>query len=171
MILPFVSIYEAPSYDVSLLEIAPISDEDLEYYELGNWQYYRPDYLLPSLGERLHFSGRQKQIVVEIKGRRYKVEVESDYNEEPYEVDGKSLVLTETDEPLTVEDSCRGWYQFFGQPNWIQNKTYPSDLLGNPCHHFLTVENGWGDCGNWNILLGFDKDGVPNIAYFEASCC
>jgi hypothetical protein len=33
------------------------------------------------------------------------------------------------------------------------------------------LENGWGDMGNWNILVGFDADGVPNVAYFEASCC
>lgn len=46
---------------------------------------------------------------------------------------------------------------------------YPLDLEGNVCHHFLTIENGWGDCGNFNILLGFNGL-IPNMAYFEASC-
>lgn len=161
---------------------------DCEYYERIGWDKYRAGDLietkLPELGDGLYFSGKfsvhePRGVVVEIKGKRYKVSFSEDYHYEPWKVQGKFVNFEPTDEPLSVPDRPapdpyhRGWHylKFFGQPHWIQSAVYPLDLRGNPCYHLMSIENGWGDSGNYNILIGFDENDVPNVAYFEASCC
>ncbi len=124
---------------------------------------------------------RPTGVVVPIGGRNYRVSLRvlAGDRDEVYEARGKTLVLVPTDEPPTPPDVKAGkkpsrrsaYLKFFGQPTWIQGEYFPQDLRGEPCHHLVTVENGWGDSGNWNILIGLDADGVPNVAYFEASCC
>lgn len=151
--------------------------EDYEFYDKNGWEYFRPEnhieYFLPSLGESIWTN--ESNVVLEIKGKRYKVSFEFDYDE-PWHNRNQKLFLEPTDEPVSqfeTKTNSRGkyWYKFFGQPTWVQNEHYPLDLLGNPCYHFVTIENGWGDSGNFNILLGFDENDIPNVAYFEASCC
>jgi hypothetical protein len=157
--------------------------------------------VLPELGPALFFTERipfytadsysrgtpagppePEGIVVAIRGRNYRVSLRvlAGGRDSDHEARGKTLILVPTDEPATPSDvrvarvatsRSRREYQFFGQPVWVQNAHYPADLRGEPCSHLVTVENGWGDMGNWNILVGFDADGVPNVAYFEASCC
>jgi hypothetical protein len=160
--------------------------KDYEEYESIGWKHYREEHfidtLLPSLGDPLFFSHKHSifdGVVVQVKGTKYLVQFE-DKNDEPYNVDGKFLILTPTVKPLSVPDRDksddwskrhRGHYlQFFGQPSWVQGPVYPTDVRGNACYHFLTIENGWGDCGNFNILLGLNGD-IPSEAYFEAACC
>ncbi len=177
--LPLQEIRE--QYDHNLLEKVEhdLTEEDIATYDRIGWDNYRPEYhaqyLLPSLGEPLLLNSYPDP-VVEIKGKRYRVVIESHYDDEPYEAKGKALVLTETDEPLTKgnrpkKGHWRGssYYKFFGQPTWVQNESFPAHN-GKPCYHLVTVENGWGDCGNWNILIGIEDD-KPVAAYFEASCC
>lgn len=173
--LPMVCIFSAKPVDKSkLLRVdRELTDEDVDFYSSHGWQSFDPeaaltDYFLPDLGTRIE--SNKDGAVVPIKGRKYKVEILYRYDcAEVWEADGKLLRLTETDEPLTQHQ--HGIYKFFGQPRWIQSRHYPADLLGNPCYHLLTVDNGWGDSGNWNILIGFDENDIPNVAYFEASCC
>jgi hypothetical protein len=157
-----------------------LTEEDHEWYNTHGWKHFRPEnhieYLLPSLGDPVCFHSSPEP-VIEIKGRRFRMNVESDYNDEPWEAKGKTLVLTETTEPLSKgkpwkkKDWRAGhYYKVFGQPTWIQGECYPAHK-GEPCYHLVTVECGWGDSGNWNILVGLDENGVPEAAYFEASCC
>lgn len=58
----------------------------------------------------------------------------------------------------------------FGQPHFIQNPIYPTHE-GRSAMHLMTLETGWGDSGNVNILFACDDNGVPCAAWMEASCC
>jgi len=60
--------------------------------------------------------------------------------------------------------------QVFGQPVFIQGIMTPS-FEGRSAFHLLTLETGWGDSGNLNIMVGLDSEGVPCRVWFEASCC
>jgi hypothetical protein len=60
--------------------------------------------------------------------------------------------------------------QVFGQPVFIQNPIFP-EYEGRSAYHLATLETGWGDSGNINIMIALDADGVPVQAWFEASCC
>ena len=105
---------------------------DCEYYERIGWDKYRAGDLietkLPELGDGLYFSGKfsvhePRGVVVEIKGKRYKVSFSEDYHYEPWKVQGKFVNFEPTDEPLSVPDRPapdpyhRGWHylKFFGQ--------------------------------------------------------
>lgn len=149
-----------------------LTEEDIEYYERVGWRYFSEEdldtYLLPSLGEPIGFN---VQPVIEIKGKKYQVVIQDD-GREPWDEEGKTLLLIPTTAPLTKGDpgNRRSFYNFFGQPTWRQNTYYPTHK-GKPCYHLVTVEDGWGDNGNRNILLGFDENDMPEAAYFEASCC
>lgn len=57
----------------------------------------------------------------------------------------------------------------FGQPCFIQNEITPR-TEHEAARHLATLETGWGDSGNINILFACDEDGVPCAAWFEASC-
>jgi hypothetical protein len=181
MKLPLLDIRGSATDDQLTVVKRELTPEDCEHYDKIGWKHFREtdliDKYLPSLGDPLYFSSRHSRgIVVEIRGLRYLVQFEDVGHGEAWEVNGKSLILTETVEPLTVPDAkLHDWrggyeYKFFGQPTWVQTHWYPVDARGNPCCHLLTIENGWGDAGNFNILLGI-KDDVPSEAYFEASCC
>jgi hypothetical protein len=62
------------------------------------------------------------------------------------------------------------YVQVFGQPSFIQNPIFPSHE-GRSAYHLTTIETGWGDSGNVNIMVALDAEGVPVRAWFEASCC
>jgi hypothetical protein len=164
-------------YDPSRLEKVevPFTEQDIEVYDRIGWKHYREEdffrIIFPSLGESCGFNSL-KNVVIPIKGMNYEVEWQEDYNFKPYDPTGKVLLLTPTEKPASASNGTeRSWYRFFGQPRFVQNPMYVLDLLGNPCYHFLTIENGWGDAGNFNIQIGFDEQDIPNFAYFEASCC
>ena len=57
----------------------------------------------------------------------------------------------------------------FGQPNFLQNEFYP-EFQGRPGMALATMDTGWGDSGNENLLFAVDDDGYPVAAWFEASC-
>ncbi len=148
--------------------------EDCEYYDRIGWKHFRDEDLiernLPELGNEIYLNSNN--CVIELRGKRYEFEFDDYsnlYGEDLWEAGNKNIVLTPTEKPLS-ESKNRGWYRFFGQPHWIQSDYYPLDLNGNLCYHLLTVNNDWGDAGNFNILIGFDSNDVPNVAYFEASC-
>jgi hypothetical protein len=60
--------------------------------------------------------------------------------------------------------------QVFGQPIFIQNAIYPV-YNGRMAMALVSVEAGWGDSGNYNVMFACDENGVPCRAWFEASCC
>lgn len=149
-----------------------LNEEEIEWYNANGWQYYTPDLLLPVLGPTIYTSFTDP--VVEIFGRRWKIQFLFDYNYEPYEAKGKKVVFSETTEPLTVSDKYKNNrhshdMQIFGQPVWVQHEYYPA-YKGEPCYHLATLETGWGDCGNNNILIACENN-EPVKAFFEASCC
>jgi hypothetical protein len=158
-----------------------LNNDDFEYYDRVGWKHYRPEYhidtLLPTFGEPICFKYRNN-IVIKIGQQNYKFDlIERDYDK-PWSPDGKTLVLTPTDDEPTKPDfvgepdwRASYYYKFFGQPRWIQGPHHVADMDGVPLRHLVTIENGWGDSGNYNILIGLDENGVPNLAYFEASCC
>jgi hypothetical protein len=188
MKLQLLDAWSQPSAREDQLTIVKreLTPEDCAHYDNIGWKYFSDndliDRFLPSLGDPIYFSEKHslsRGVVVEIKGVRYLVQFEELENRRGEESDpaGKSLILTPTDMALSKSDStsAQGWrgghyLKFFGQPTWIQSHLYPVDARNNACYHFLTIENGWGDSGNYNILLGLDGD-VPVEAYFEASCC
>ena len=198
IVLPLRDIGAAPSCRPDQLgeAVDELTPEEVEQFtDAGLWSQFREEdwkrTLLPEFGPPRYFArgvliyegdGEDSRgVVVPVGGRNYRVtlRVTSAGRDEVYEARGKTLVLTPTDEPPTPPTAKppargeRGYHtlQFFGQPVWVQNEHAPQDLRGEPCRHFLTVENRWGDAGNWNVLVGTDADGVPNVAYFEASCC
>lgn len=61
------------------------------------------------------------------------------------------------------------YLQIFGQPIFIQNPIFPSHKGRSACN-LATLETGWGDSGNVNIMVALD-DGVPVEIWIEASCC
>lgn len=188
MRLKLLDVFGAPHAKNEQLVPHELTPQEIEYFEQEGWQHYRQEYELPELAPALYYSskhslGTERYVVVQIRDRRYKVRFidEGTDREEIYEPEGKFLDLEPTDEPVTPPDrapligegSSRWSYyiKFFGQPTWVQNSHFPLDSRGKPCYHFLTIENDWGDCGNFNILIGLNEEGIPDIGYFEASCC
>jgi len=69
-----------------------------------------------------------------------------------------------------MELAHRFYAQVFGQPNFIQNNIFPV-FNGRSAMALCSIETGWGDSGNINILFACDDNGVPCRVWFEASCC
>lgn len=183
MLLALRDIYEAPRCDPQLLEtIDPVTQDEMEAFSAEDWEFYgRGLYnktLLPELGAARYFRSRDDP-VIPLAGKRWRLRVLADDSHEVYEAAGKYLSLEETDEPETVPDcevpekNYRGrhYWQVFGQPTWVQTEHFPAATDGSPCRHLVTIENDWGDCGNWNILVSLGPAGLPDVAYFEASGC
>jgi len=59
---------------------------------------------------------------------------------------------------------------FFGHPYFIQG-TPINAYEGRCAMNLVTLETGWGDAGNVNILFACDEQGVPCRVWCEASCC
>lgn len=172
--------YFSENYDYNKLEKLELdlTVEDCERFDEIGWKNYREGdyvkYLVPSLGEAICFHWNDK-IVIEIKGKRYKFELHDNCMHEMWSCEGKSISLTPTEEPISegVKNcGCRAFhlYHFFGQPRWVQSPCYPA-YKGKPCYHLVTVENDWGDSGNWNIFISLDENDVPNAVFFESFCC
>ncbi len=182
IVLDLEDIFHAEHIDKEQLQKVEhdLTEEDHEWYNTHGWEWFRPEnhteYLLPELGKPIFLSRNYKDPVVEINGKRWKLLFSFDYNYEPYEAKGKRVIFRETDEPLTKSDRKPSkhrhdfYMKIFGQPVWVQGEHYPA-YKGKPCHHLATIESGWSDCGNWNILIGCNEQGDPEVAYFEASCC
>lgn len=159
--------YIQATAEAAVLDERRMTPEEVEEFENCWWEgvEHFPTHQLPTLGEQISFPGFP--VVVDIRGRRFKVDIDFDYDD-PSVPDGKFITLTETGEPLTPP--TWGRVKFFGQPHWIQGEFYPADPRGRACFNLFTIENCWGDNGNQNVLIGLDDDGLPDVAYFEASC-
>lgn len=181
-------VFSAPQAKKSQLVQNEMAPQEVEYYEQQGWHHFRNDDLLrlPEISPALYYSHSHsvhgdRYVVVQVGQYRYKVRfIDRGGSDEPWDHVGKYLSLEFTEEPATPpdreppdENKYRGGYylKFFGQPTWVQNEHFPLDGRGNPCYHFLTIENEWGDMGNYNILVGLNEHGIPDCGYFEASCC
>lgn len=179
--LAYVS--QAEPCDRSLLrEIELVDEEEKESFSKEDWCRYArgwyDSWALPEIGPARYFYGVDRP-VIPLAGKRFRVWVEYDDWDDPGSPDGKRLRLEETLDPETVPNrespprARRGGHSLhvFGQPHWIQGESFPAGPDGRPCYNLITVENGWGDSGNWNVLVDLGDDGLPTVAYFEASCC
>ena len=181
--IPLTPIALARDCDRALLEKTElVAEEEKAAFTKEDWGYYAKgwydSWLLPEIAPARYFYAEERP-VVPLAGSRFRVHVAYDDWDAPYDAEGKRLVLEETADPETAPDreapprGCCGGHrvQVFGQPNWIQNPHFPAGPDGAPCRHLITMENGWGDSGNWNVLVHLGEDGLPSVAYFEASCC
>jgi len=57
----------------------------------------------------------------------------------------------------------------FGQPRFIQSPAFP-EFMGACASNLFTLETGWGDAGNLNVLCALNQEGIPARAWHEASC-
>jgi len=62
-----------------------------------------------------------------------------------------------------------GYAQVFGQPHWLQAEVHPAHN-GRCAMALVSMDTGWGDSGNVNILFACDDDGIPCRVWFESSC-
>ena len=177
IILFLKHVGEAPIFPLDKLDTVEheLSMEELDRMTPARWRHFDPadltEHLLPTLGEELRFGSAGNRAVVSIRGRNYRVEIDLQHeNERDWDYGRSRVTLTPTDSPATAPDGG-GDYRFFGQPRWVQGRYFPGDARGGACRHLVTVENGWGDSGNVNILVGLDPDGIPEVGYIEASCC
>lgn len=188
MILPCSSVCSGhcPNH---LLVKREMTQDDNDYWDEVGWDDFREEFQLelPEVAPPLYFFYEPKDgFVVEMRGKRWKVKFREEFGwNEPWEPGGKSVEFIRTNEPLSVPDRKgptraewlrgyrRGSYhiKFFGQPTWVQGEHHALDSRGNPFCNLMTIENGWGDSGNYNILIGFDENDDPAELYFEASCC
>jgi hypothetical protein len=176
--VPLESIYDAANYDKMKLDrLVHLDNADIQFFNQAGWDKFDPEsyaaYLLPELGSPRYFSGALASVVIPLAGQHYRMSFEDTKKSAPYSHEGRLLRLQRTNAPESIPDAVKGHalWRVFGQPRWLQSEHYPADRAGNPCYHLVTLENKWGDSGNWNILVSLGPDGLPNHAYFEASNC
>jgi hypothetical protein len=140
-----------------------------EPFDYDKWTF-------PELGCSRTVEGDEGTVVLEIAGRRWLVCRSFDYKGQGYPMGG-SITFIETDEPvppwkpLVVREGYRpDSSYYFGQPNFIQNAVFPHHN-GKVAFPLMTIESGWGDCGNENVFLALDDSGIPCGLHHEASCC
>lgn len=89
-----------------------------------------------------------------------------------------SLVNNVNDAELRLEDIKAGFHNvvpqsdivLFGQPEFVQTPIFPV-YNGRSAGNLLTLNTGWGDSGNINIMMATTTKGKPKKAWFEANCC
>ena len=137
-----------------------------------------PVYGLPEFGPaRLYYDGfrliHHDGVVVTLEGRFYRVRfMPSSVNGGAPE--GGTLEFTPTTTPQTYylpggPNVRLPYLTFFGQPRFIQNPVFP-ELNGVCASNLFTLETGWGDAGNLNVLCALNQEGIPARAWHEASC-
>jgi hypothetical protein len=129
-------------------------------------------YYLPEFGPARYYYSPPPQLVLPLGERRYKVSFESETDGSGIPAGGK-ITFIPTEEPETRYSTKRMGtppVTAFGQPVFIQNTVTPS-LDGRCASNLMTLETGWGDAGNINLLCALDDQGVPAKVWFEASCC
>lgn len=104
------------------------------------------------------------------------IEAEGDSEEDPYlredlerDIERKEKEL-ERHKSGQAAYSCNAPVVAFGQPQFIQSPVYPVKD-GRCAMHLMTLNTGWGDCGNEVILFTVDENGEPDAVWHEASCC
>jgi len=150
--------------------------DDVDYYEdETGWE---DEIRLPEIAPPLYFSSRVRNPIVPIAGSHWIIQILSDDWHEPYEYEGKSLLLTETKSPCSPHlegydprIGGRAEWSVFGQPVWIQGPCYWNGPDGEPLRHLCSEQVDWGDSGNWVVLVSLGLDGLPNGAWLVAHCC
>jgi len=139
---------------------------------------YSP-YGLPAFGPaRLYYDGfrliHQDGVVVSLGGRTHRVRFIPAGDDSSGVPDGGTVEFVPTTDPETYylpggPNMRLPYLSFFGQPRFIQNPVFP-ELNGVCASNLFTLETGWGDAGNLNVLCALDREGIPAKVWHEASC-
>ena len=137
-----------------------------------------PVYGLPEFGPpRLYYDGsrliHRDGVVILIGGRLYRVRFipVSDNGGVP---EGGTVEFIPTTDPETYflpggPNVRLPYLTFFGHPRFIQTPVFP-ELNGVCASNLFTLETGWGDAGNLNVVCALDPGGIPAKVWHEASC-
>jgi len=138
-------------------------------------------YGLPEFGSaRLYYDGfrliHHEGVVISLGGRLYRVRFipVGAIDHSSGAPDGGTVEFISTTDPETYHlpggpNVRLPYLTFFGQPRFIQNPVFP-DVNGVCASNLFTLETGWGDAGNLNVLCALDKEGIPAKVWHEASC-
>jgi hypothetical protein len=136
-------------------------------------------YGLPEFGPaRLFYDGfrliHHEGVVVSLGGRLYRVRFIPVGDNGSGAPDGGTVEFIPTTDPQTYHlpggpNVRLPYLTFFGQPRFIQNPVFPG-LDGVCASNLFTLETGWGDAGNLNVLCALDDEGIPAKVWHEASC-
>jgi len=136
-------------------------------------------YGLPEFGSaRLYYDGfrliHHEGVVISLGGRLYRVRFIPVGDNGSGAPDGGTVEFIPTRYPETYHlpggpNVRLPYLTFFGQPRFIQNPVFP-DVNGVCASNLFTLETGWGDAGNLNVLCALDREGVPAKVWHEASC-
>jgi hypothetical protein len=136
-----------------------------------------PVYGLPEFGPpRLYYDGsrliHRDGVVIPIGERLYRVRfMPASENGVP---EGGTVEFIPTTDPETYflpggPNVRLPYLTFFGQPRFIQSPVFP-EFKGACASNLFTLETGWGDAGNLNVLCALNQEGIPAKAWHEASC-
>ena len=134
----------------------------------GEYTYYR--YTFPEFGPARYYQPSPRELILKLGDQNYLV-IPDVGGEDEYPMGGTITFCptSKPETPFSLEKTNCGIIAF-GQPRFIQSPVL-CGADGRSASHLMTLETGWGDCGNINILLLLDKDGKPSRAWMEASCC
>jgi hypothetical protein len=134
---------------------------------------------LPEFGPaRLFYDGfrliHQEGVVVSLGARLYRVRFRPAGDNGSGAPDGGTVEFIPTTDAQTYylpggPNVRLPYLTFFGQPRFIQNPVFPG-LDGVCASNLFTLETGWGDAGNLNVLCVLDGEGIPAKVWHEASC-
>ena len=136
-------------------------------------------YGLPEFGpDRLFYDGfrliHHEGVVVSLGARLYRVRFRPAGDNDRGAPDGGTVEFIPTTDAQTYylpggPNVRLPYLTFFGQPRFIQNPVFPG-LDGVCASNLFTLETGWGDAGNLNVLCALDGEGIPAKVWHEASC-
>ena len=136
-------------------------------------------YGLPEFGPaRLFYDGfrliHHEGVVVSLGARLYRVRFRPAGDNDSGAPDGGTVEFIPTTDAQTYylpggPNVRLPYLTFFGQPRFIQNPVFPG-LDGVCASNLFTLETGWGDAGNLNVLCALDGEGIPAKVWHEASC-
>jgi hypothetical protein len=165
LVLPVLDAHDEKGLNPRTLKGLTVIEETRGEFKWNN-------YYFPEFGPARYCYSVPQQLVLPLGGRRYKVSFKSTSDGSGIPTGGE-ITFVLTDEPETTYSTLKRGnppVTAFGQPVFIQNTVTPS-LDGRCASNLMTLETGWGDAGNINLLCALDEKGVPAKVWFEASCC
>lgn len=131
---------------------------------------------LPEFGPLRFYGGnvriREQGVVVQMGTARYRIRYHAEYqNDVPTSGVAEFIPTSDAETPFTPgnNSSRRPYLSMFGQPCFIQNPVWP-EYQGRCAYHLLTIEDGWGDAGNINVMVALNDQDRPVRVFQEYSC-
>lgn len=151
-----------------------------EFDDDGKW-YAWEEWVLHSLGEPIYLRTLPWEgMVLDFGGRTWRVTLRepNGWKEDKFPDEREAfLVFTPTTDAATEsncsppEPDCRLYgAQVYGQPHFRQGDCFPTHE-GKAAYLLWSQETPEGDCGQENVFLALDADGLPCRVWREWSCC